>query len=668
MKLFRLFLILFVLGLPVFSHGATQQQCVTYGENLNFSFDQLSDAVTKVGSSAASIVLRYGTWNLSANVSTNANTHFQIPPGAVLDGAYTLTINGPFSGSKGCFGSSITVVFASGSVDEVHPKWWSETGASNVKTRAAIATSKIPMYFGKVTTDPTTTGWGDSESGSWWMNSTDNVWKYWDGSAIGSMSSAGSVIISETTAASTYVVLSESTSGSITARYSASLTYDAGTGILTALGFAGAFNGAIGGTTPAQGEFTNIYLQSADITHGVTSLLDADQYGGMFKIGAAGGLDVYGITESDQDGALRLTGIIGASNPTDTYFPIIVRGGKQNLTGWQKMGDSEALYGFYNYTTGVGFVYGDGSWHLTSIQNTPIGSVIAAAGTFTTLGATGSATMSYGLSVTMGNNSGGIIDIYEDSDNGASYFRIKAPDSLAAPVFFTLPTAAAGGDNYLINVDADGTMGYTAPSAFQGADADLSLWAAITPPTLAAGNSVIIGTSATVMDKLPITGNNKVVGTNGSGTLGVYDVSAIVLNPAPSTDAKYSGILMTATAGENLAAGEVVYCKNKAGVHACYKYDNDLATEKEYPPRFMATATISADASGVFLVKGTFRLDSWAMTTNQDEGKIVYGSATPGGITLTKPSASGSMVSILGFVIEENVILFQPTYSLTENP
>jgi len=33
-------------------------------------------------------------------------------------------------------------------------------------------------------TDPNTTGWGTSQKGRLWYNSTSGVWKYWNGSAI----------------------------------------------------------------------------------------------------------------------------------------------------------------------------------------------------------------------------------------------------------------------------------------------------------------------------------------------------------------------------------------------------------------------------------------------------------------------------------------------------
>ena len=83
----------------------------------------------------------------------------------------------------------------------------------------------------------------------------------------------------------------------------------------------------------------------------------------------------------------------------------------------------------------------------------------------------------------------------------------------------------------------------------------------------------------------------------------------------------------------------------------------------------MAVAAINADASGTFLLTGIVRNDGWSQTTNQDEGKIVYADGTTAGtITLTKSTTSADMVAILGYVIEQNVVYFNPSPILVEVP
>jgi hypothetical protein len=133
------------------------------------------------------------------------------------------------------------------------------------------------------------------------------------------------------------------------------------------------------------GTFTDFYLVGPDVTHGMTSIAPTADYLAAFQIGSSGGADIYGLSEADQLGALRLTGIIGATDPTDSNPAVIFRGGKKNGTGWQALGAAETPFNFYNYTTSIGRAYGNGEWIFPSIQNTPIGSTIAAAGNFTTV-------------------------------------------------------------------------------------------------------------------------------------------------------------------------------------------------------------------------------------------------------------------------------------------
>ncbi len=145
--------------------------------------------------------------------------------------------------------------------------------------------------------------------------------------------------------------------------------------------------GEIGGTAANKATFTDLYLYGADVTHGMTSIAATNDYIAAFQIGASGGLDLYGLTEANQAGAFRATGIIGATDPTDSYPAVVIRGGKKNGTGWQALGDAETVAMFYNYTTPIGTLYGNGEWILPSLQNTPIGSTTASSGAFTTLSA-----------------------------------------------------------------------------------------------------------------------------------------------------------------------------------------------------------------------------------------------------------------------------------------
>ena len=76
----------------------------------------------------------------------------------------------------------------------------------------------------------------------------------------------------------------------------------------------------------------------------------------------------------------------------------------------------------------------------------------------------------------------------------------------------------------------------------------------------------------------------------------------------------------------------------------------------------MATATISADASGVFLLRGLIRDDTWAGTV----GAQLWASVTPGNPTETQPSATGDIVRLVGYVPHADYIWFDPDKTYVE--
>lgn len=108
-----------------------------------------------------------------------------------------------------------------------------------------------------------------------------------------------------------------------------------------------------------------------------------------------------------------------------------------------------------------------------------------------------------------------------------------------------------------------------------------------------------------------------------------------------SADGKFSGIGFTATAGENLAGGEMSYFK--AADSKFWKTDaNAEATTKPFAA--MATAAIAADAPGLFLWIGTYREDDWNWTL----GAPLFFSETAGALTESPPSSSGTFIRCAG--------------------
>jgi len=147
--------------------------------------------------------------------------------------------------------------------------------------------------------------------------------------------------------------------------------------------------------------------------------------------------------------------------------------------------------------------------------------------------------------------------------------------------------------------------------------------------------------------KLPLAGGTM----TGDITLG--DNTGILIPNTLTADTKYSGTTMTGTAGENVAFGNVCYMKSDGKL---WKADaNGTGT---YPAKVIALGTISADASGTFLVLGKVRNDAWNWTI----GGNIYLSTTAGDMTQTAPSATDEVIQVLGTAFPNaDTILFNPS-------
>ncbi len=99
-----------------------------------------------------------------------------------------------------------------------------------------------------------------------------------------------------------------------------------------------------------------------------------------------------------------------------------------------------------------------------------------------------------------------------------------------------------------------------------------------------------------------------------------------------------AGKKQTLTAGEALVFGSLCYQKSDGKL---WKADSNGSNT--FPVTHMALGTISADASGTFLLDGVARDDSWTWTIS---GKI-YLSATAGTMTQTAPSATDDIVQLV---------------------
>ncbi len=130
------------------------------------------------------------------------------------------------------------------------------------------------------------------------------------------------------------------------------------------------------------------------------------------------------------------------------------------------------------------------------------------------------------------------------------------------------------------------------------------------------------------------------------------------LIPNPSGDHSASGDTISATAGENVAIGDLCYLKNDGKF---WKADADAeATSKGMLA--LATAAIAAEATGVFLVYGKYRDDTWNWTLGQE----LYIHTTGGNPTGTRPAGANDIVRIIGHAYTTTILFFNPDQTYLE--
>lgn len=119
-------------------------------------------------------------------------------------------------------------------------------------------------------------------------------------------------------------------------------------------------------------------------------------------------------------------------------------------------------------------------------------------------------------------------------------------------------------------------------------------------------------------------------------------------------DTKASGEKVTLVAGANVAFGDVCYVKSDG--KAWLVDASAIATGSGL---VMAVATISADASGVFLRRGVARNDAWNWTV----GGLIYitiTGTTTNTLSQTKPTATNEVVQIVGVATHADRMIFDP--------
>ena len=139
------------------------------------------------------------------------------------------------------------------------------------------------------------------------------------------------------------------------------------------------------------------------------------------------------------------------------------------------------------------------------------------------------------------------------------------------------------------------------------------------------------------------------------------DSDSITVTAVPSADTTASGIKITLTANENQAFGDVCRIDTDGEAHIA---DADaIATSSVVV--MCADATISATASGTYLMYGIARQDTWAWTV----GGLVYltiTGTTTNTLSQTAPVGNTDVVQVLGVATHADRMMFMPNLAQVE--
>jgi hypothetical protein len=136
-----------------------------------------------------------------------------------------------------------------------------------------------------------------------------------------------------------------------------------------------------------------------------------------------------------------------------------------------------------------------------------------------------------------------------------------------------------------------------------------------------------------------------------------------VMHNSAVADGQYSGDLAMYTAGEDLTAGEVVYFKSDSKVWKAV-----ATAEATSRCVAMCMATVSADAMGVFLLKGFARFNSEFPTWTVG-GALFTPEAETSGKNVPEqaaPDTDGDFVQVIGYAISADAVYFNPDSTVIE--
>jgi hypothetical protein len=386
-----------------------------------------------------------------------------------------------------------------------------------------------------------------------------------------------------------------------------------GTGVATALavnvGSSGAplVNGGVLGT-PSSGTATN--LTGLPISTGVSGLGTGVATALAVNVGSAGAAVVNGGALGTPSGgtATNLTGLPLSTGVTGT-LPV-ANGG----TGQTSYTDGQLLIG--NSTgntlakatltqgTGITITNGNGTITIAASGGGGSGDVVGPASstdnafarfdsttgkllqnsTGATLSDTGAAVFTGALDVLGNSTAGSNIKLYEDTDNGTNYVAFKAPDTIAANVTWTLPSAD-GTNTQVLQTNGSGVLSFATVSGGASAATPTALGTVYGSQTTSGASPYLTayGYNAGVVNT---GGNNTVVGfeagkANTSGDyLSAFGTQAALKNTTGRFNVAVGSLALSenTTGSNNVAVGlQALYANTTAANNVAMGYQALLA-------------------------------------------------------------------------------------------
>jgi hypothetical protein len=228
-------------------------------------------------------------------------------------------------------------------------------------------------------------------------------------------------------------------------------------------------------------------LKSSDVNQPATTSTEADTFG-LFKKNNAtnGGLLINGYSDGDNVG-IKINGIMGASDPTDTTGAIVFAGYKSDgSTGVTALADDETVFQVKNSTTELMTILGDGSvgigvtdpgFKLEVVGNSNLvaSRIVAPSGT---AGNVRNVLALKGLATVDMNDGFGAQILFQIEDTAASNnnigvlgYRRAGADNTSE---FFIKTANSGSLSEALTIDEDGNVGIgtTSPDSLLHIEAD----------------------------------------------------------------------------------------------------------------------------------------------------------------------------------------------------